>query len=57
MNDLAIHRRTVLGALAAATLAPAAGYGQQFPGKPVRLITSFPAGSGPTPCCAFWASG
>jgi tripartite-type tricarboxylate transporter receptor subunit TctC len=47
MNDLAIHRRTVLGALAAATLAPAAGYGQQFPGKPVRLITSFPAGSGP----------
>lgn len=47
MNRHSRHRRAVLGTLAATALAPAASFAQQFPSKPVRLITSFPAGSGP----------
>jgi tripartite-type tricarboxylate transporter receptor subunit TctC len=47
MKSHSHHRRAVLSTIAAAALAPAATFAQQFPSKPVRLITSFPAGSGP----------
>ena len=47
MKSHSHHRRAVLSTIAAAALAPAASFAQQFPSKPVRLITSFPAGSGP----------
>jgi tripartite-type tricarboxylate transporter receptor subunit TctC len=39
-------RRAAL-VLAAAMLLPALGHAQQFPTKPVRIITPFPVGSGP----------
>ena len=47
MNEFLIHRRTSLGALAAVGLAPAASLAPEFPCKPVCVMTSFPAGSGP----------
>jgi len=40
-------RRALLLALATAALAPSSAYAQAFPTQPVRVITSFAAGSGP----------
>ena len=44
-----MRRRTILATLTAATLAVSlpAAQAQDFPAKPVRLITPFPAGAGP----------
>jgi len=46
MNTFSLARRTAL-ALCAAMLLPTLACAQDFPTKPVRIITPFPVGSGP----------
>jgi len=45
-NSVSFPRRTAL-ILSAAMMLPALVYAQEFPTKPVRIITPFPVGSGP----------
>jgi len=45
-NSTSVLRRTAL-VLSAAMMLPALAHAQEFPTKPVRIITPFPVGSGP----------
>jgi len=45
-NSISLLRRTAL-VLSAALMLPALAHAQEFPTKPVRIITPFPVGSGP----------
>lgn len=55
IKPVTLDRRALMRALAVASLAPASAFAQSFPAKPVRVITSFPAGSGPDAMLRFLA--
>jgi len=48
---MTLNRRTTLGLLAGATLAPSLARGQAFPNRPVTIVVAYPAG-GPTDAIA-----